>query len=88
MTKARRIEFPDIRVSESEQVRKLLAEEKAAAHRKQQEVQDRHGMVRFQIGRGMSRSNAERIWGKEMVAEALDSRGMQTFMRARLVAAE
>ena len=63
-------------------VKKLLTEQRDDAIRRQRAIQDKHQMIRFQIGRGMSRYTAERTWGKDMVQEALDSDGIQTLSQS------
>lgn len=62
-------------------VKRLLTEERDDLIKRQKLVQEKHQMIRFQIGRGMSRSKAESTWGKAMVSEALDSKGIQTLDR-------
>lgn len=63
-------------------VKKLLIEQRDDQIRRQRLIQDKHQMIRFQIGRGMARFTAERTWGKEMVQEALDSDGIQTLSQS------
>lgn len=63
-------------------VKRLLTEERDDIAKRQRAIQDKHQMIRFQIGRGMSRATAVKTWGAEMVAEALDSEGLQTLAAA------
>lgn len=63
-------------------VKRLLIEERDDMVKRQRLIQDKHQMVRFQIARGMSRATAVHTWGAEMVAEALDSEGLQTLAAA------
>jgi hypothetical protein len=76
-----KVEFLRGRELDSIIVRRLLTEQRDDHQRKQKAVQEKHQMIRFQIGRGMSRKRAEDTWGKDMVAGALDSEGMQTCER-------
>jgi peptide subunit release factor 1 (eRF1) len=63
-------------------VRKLLIEQRDDAVKRKKFMQEKHDMIRFQASRGMSRMAMIRTWGAEMVAEALDSDGVQTLVAA------
>lgn len=59
-------------------IKKLLIEQKEDSSRKTRFTQEKHEAIKFHLARGMSRARLEQIWGLEMVAEALDSEGLQT----------
>lgn len=70
--------FPKSKEIDKAIVKRLLMVERDAHDQRKSYLRDGHLMIQFSIGRGMSRVTAERIWGRDMVKDALDSEGIQT----------